>query len=393
MTHTLGNLHFALEEATILMVTVFLSFVVLNSKGTLLNRRARKDMRQAQRAHESATPRLGGAVIFAAVAMISVFADGFFGERYTKFALAMLPMICVTLWEDMLRPTSPRTRLAATLASCLLTVMSLRIWFTSLDVPVIDPWLAGLAGVVVTVAFVTASVNAFNMVDGVNGLCGGMAMAALVSLHMIATAVGHDFVAHVALTLAVAAAAFLLFNFPKARLFLGDTGSYVFGFIISWFGISICFRFPEVSPWAIFLIMAYPLSELAATVTRRLLSGHSPFRADARHMHHLVLLLLRQVTSHGQPLSWQNPTSTLVILPFAVAPMVAAVVFFDRPGVLQGLTIAYGVAFACAYAGLHVLTGQPGRMSRPGTAEPPPASAPVLRIVDAAGRAGQDKAA
>lgn len=352
----LGSIHFRLEEASILCVVVFLCFVVLNSRGSILNRRARKDMRQTQRSHSIATPRLGGVVIFAAVVMSSVFVDGFFGGRYAKFALAMLPMISVTLWEDMLRPTSPQTRLSATLASCFLTVMTLKIWFTGLDVSLIDPWMTGAIGVLITVAFVTASVNCFNMVDGLNGLCAGIAIAAFLSLHMIASAVGHQFIAHMTLTLAVAVGGILLFNFPKARIFLGDTGSYVMGYMIAWFGVSLTYWFDDVSPWAIFLIVAYPLSELVLTVSRRLLSGHSPLRPDTSHTHHLVLLLLRQMTSYGKPLPWQNPTATLIILPFAIAPMVLAVLFFDSARLLQALTLSYGLAIACLYARLLVLT-------------------------------------
>ncbi len=361
MKDFLGSTHFRLEEASTLFVTIFLCFVVLNSRGSIFNRRARRDMRQTHSFHSVATPRLGGAAIFSAVVLSSVFVDGFFGGRYAKLVLAMLPMISITLWEDMLRATSPQTRLSATLASCFLSVITLQIWFTGLDVSLIDPWMTGVVGVLITVAFVAASVNGFNMVDGMNGLCAGIAIAGLLALHLIASAVGHQFVAQTTLTLAVAVGGFLFFNFPKGRIFLGDTGSYILGYIIVWLGISITYWFDDVSPWAVFLIVAYPLSELALTVLRRLLSGQSPFRPDTRHTHHLVLLLLRLMTSYGKPLPWQNPTATLIILPFALAPMVPAVLFFDSPGILQVLTLSYGVAIACIYVGLVVLTRQLGR--------------------------------
>lgn len=393
MPSLLSGIHFGLEEAAIVVMTLSLCLIILNSRGTILNRRARKDVRQTQCAHDEATPRLGGAAIFAAVAMASVFVDGFFGGRYAKFALTMLPMISVTLWEDMLRPTSARTRLLATIASCLLTTLSLSVWLSSLDVPLLDPWLAGAGGIAVTVAMVAASVNGFNMVDGVNGLCAGIALAALLSLHMLGNAVGHVFLAHITLTLAAAVAVFLIFNFPRARIFLGDTGSYVLGYVICWFGILLCFRFPAVSPWAILLILAYPLSELVVTLARRLLAGHSPFRADARHMHHLVRLLLSQTTSHGKPMPWQNPATSLLILPFAIAPMAGAVLFFDSPRVLQGLTFSYGALFAAVYAGLFMLTRKRGHVRVNSDAGYPTVGAPALRVVDAGSGAGQDRAA
>jgi len=352
----LGGIHFMLEEVAILFVTIFLCSVILNSRGTILNRRSLKDMRQKQRIHSNATPRLGGAAVFGAFLALSVFVDGFFGGRYAKFVIATLPMISVTLWEDIVRPTAPLTRLSATLASSLLTVLSLQIWFTGIDLPLLDLWFTSTTGVIISVAFVLSSVNGFNLVDGLNGLCAGISLAAFTALHLIANAVGYQFMAHTTLTLAVAVAGFLLFNYPKARIFLGDTGSYLMGYILAWYGVSLSYWFTAVSPWAIFLILAYPLSELGLTVARRILSGRSPFQPDTRHIHHLVLLLLSQTTSHGKPKEWQNPTATLIILPFAIAPMVAAVLYFDSPRILQGLTLSYGLAIACIYAGLVALT-------------------------------------
>ncbi len=203
-----------------------------------------------------------------------------------------------------------------------------------------------------------------------NGLCAGIVLAAFLPLHMIAGAVGHHFIAHITLTLAVAVGAFLLFNFPNARIFLGDTGSYIMGYVVAWFGVSLTYWFADVSPWAIFLILAYPLSELALTVSRRLLAGHSAFRPDTNHTHHLVLLLLRQMTSYGKSLPWQNPTATPIILPFAIAPMVPAVLFFDSPRLLQALTLSYGLALGCIYAGLLVLTRRLGRKIVPAAGRP-----------------------
>ena len=356
MRDFLSGVHFGLEEASILATTVFLCFLVLQSRRSLLNRRAFKDTRQPHSTHGTATPRLGGAVIFASVIFTTVFFDGFFGGRYAKFAVSMLPMVFATLWEDMLRPTTPQVRLSATAASCLFTMATLQIWFTDADVPLIDPWMTGGFGVMVTLLFAATSVNAFNMVDGLNGLCGAIAVAALMSLHLIGNAVGHEFLAHMAIILAVAVAGFLLFNFPKGKIFLGDTGSYVLGYLIAWFGVSLCYWFHMVSPWAILLIVAYPVSDLVITLVRRVLAGHSPFRPDNLHFHHLVMLLLRQKSSHGKRLDWHNPAATLLLLPLAVAPMIPAVLFFDRPGVLQAAVLAYAVAIAGIYAGLLAVT-------------------------------------
>jgi UDP-GlcNAc:undecaprenyl-phosphate/decaprenyl-phosphate GlcNAc-1-phosphate transferase len=231
------NFHFELTELAVLVATMSSCLVILNTRNSLLNRRASKDLRQFHSTHAQPVPRLGGAAIFAGFLLTILFFDGHFGGRHAKVLVSMLPMLAVTLWEDALRPTSPRIRLMSVLASCLLTLGSLQVWLTGLDLPLIDFLMPGIAGLLVTAAFILGTVNGFNMIDGLNGLCAGTALAALIALDFIAVAVGYEFMAHITMALGAAVAGFLVFNFPKARLFLGDTGAYVLGYLIALFGI------------------------------------------------------------------------------------------------------------------------------------------------------------
>ena len=156
-------------------------------------------------------------------------------------------------------------RLFATVASVIVTMAFLEVQLMRLDIALIDPWMGGIIGSAVTITFVAGTVNGFNMIDGLNGLCGIIAASALVSISILSGIAGYDFMIGISMTVAVSIAAFLVFNFPNARIFLGDTGTYFIGYVLGWFSISILHRSPEVSTWALFLILGYPLCELLLT--------------------------------------------------------------------------------------------------------------------------------
>lgn len=351
--------HVELTELVVLLATMALCLVILNARTSLLNRRASRDLRQFHSTHAQPVPRLGGAAIFAGFVLTILFFDGFFGGRHAKVLVSMLPMLAVTLWEDTLRPTSPRIRLMAVLASCLLALGSLQVWLTIINLRLIDLLMPGIAGFLITAAFILGTVNGFNMIDGLNGLCAGIALAALLTLNFIAVAVGYEFMAHLSMALGAAVAGFLVFNFPRARLFLGDTGAYVLGYLIALFGISLCYRYPAVSPWAVFLIIGYPLSEVVISFFRRLLAGVSPLQPDRLHLHHLIQARVQRLRLLGKLRAHHNPIATIFILPLAICPMIFAAANFDSPRLLQAGAAAYGLAMIGIYALL--------RMSHRGT--------------------------
>lgn len=347
-----SGLHIGLQEVASFAMVTFGCLVIRNFQHAPINVRSRLDLQQSHSTHDVPTPRLGGMAIFLSVVLTTAFFEGYFGGRYAQLIISAVPLIMVAMWEDAVRQTSAPVRLAATVVSALLAIGALQSWLPRLDIAALDPWMAGGFGIFMTVLYIAATVNAFNMVDGLNGLCAGIAFFALIAFNIIAAQAGFGFMTHTTMVLAAAVAAFLLFNFPFARVFLGDTGAYVLGFILAWFSVSLTRRFPEVSPWALFMVLAYPLSELCFTFIRRVAAGVSPFAPDQGHFHHLVLMNV-QVSGwcpRGSRLC--NPMATLFILPLAVAPMLYAIVYFDDPAGLMTGVIVYAVLFVTAYRAL-----------------------------------------
>lgn len=349
------GLHFELHGATVFIVVACISAILVNFRDAWWHARTPIDIQQGHSTHITPTPRLGGVAILSACAVLIALVDGVFGDRYMKFVLAMLPMAVVCLYEDAMRPTPATLRLFATVASTILCLSMLKVQLPRVDIELIDPFMGGLFGYALTVIFVSSTVNAFNMIDGLNGLCAIVSASALLAISAISSLVQYQFLAHTSMTLFAAILGFVPFNFPRGRLFLGDTGAYILGFVIVWFGISLIYRQHEVSAWAVFLILAYPISEISLTAFRRLLLGSHPFVADRRHLHHLVLIGIARLNTSPQRQWRNNPLATLLVLPIALAPMGVAVLFYGETQTLIMSFVVYFILYASVYFALRRL--------------------------------------
>lgn len=142
----------------------------------------------------------------------------------------------------------------------------------------------------VTVVFIVAITNAFNLIDGVDGLCSGAAFIALAGIGLFAT-LGGEFRLELALPVAVAAAAFMRFNFGRPKAFLGDSGSMLLGFLVGSLALrAVVTPTGAVDVVPLFLLLSLPVVDITFVVFRRLVQGTHPLRADRGHIHHILML-------------------------------------------------------------------------------------------------------
>jgi len=155
---------------------------------------------------------------------------------------------------------------------------------------------ADLAGGAVTVLWIVGVTNAFNLLDHMDGLTGGVAFLTCLFLGIIAVVTGQWFVAAALAALGGAALGFLLFNFPPARVYIGDGGSLFTGFVIS--TLTVTFTFYESGgtrpPWAWaipLVVLAVPLYDTASVVITRWRNRRPIFEGDRNHVAHRLLAL------------------------------------------------------------------------------------------------------
>lgn len=242
-----------------------------------------------QKIHLVPTPRIGGVAVLAGLVAAYYGAQGTPRELLGQILLAGLPALIFGLAEDITKRVSVRTRLLATMASgvCACFITGARV--THADVPGLDALLAVTPLSIMFTAFAVGGVaNAVNIIDGFNGLSSGTVSICLAALGLIANGCGDVELAHLCFIVCGVTVGFFIVNFPLGKLFLGDGGAYLLGFLLAWLGVMLAFRNPSVSVWAPLLATGYPIFETMFTILRRVWARSHPGMPDSHHLHSLV---------------------------------------------------------------------------------------------------------
>jgi UDP-GlcNAc:undecaprenyl-phosphate GlcNAc-1-phosphate transferase len=150
--------------------------------------------------------------------------------------------------------------------------------------------LSTAISVALTVLWVVGITNAFNLIDGLDGLAAGSALFSTVAVFMVALVAGNRPVAMITIGLSGAILGFLRFNFNPATIFLGDSGSLFVGFMLSAISLASSQKSPTLVAVAIPVVACgLPILDTGVAIARRFLSGKSIFAADREHIHHKLL--------------------------------------------------------------------------------------------------------
>jgi UDP-GlcNAc:undecaprenyl-phosphate GlcNAc-1-phosphate transferase len=251
--------------------------------------------------HEIPLPRLGGVPIFLAFLIsiaIALLAGLHFPALAVSSSLRTLLTVLVAgtlifllgIYDDI-HSVGPYTKFVIqAVAAIMLFVGGLRI----LDLPVLfgARHLAWPIGLPITVLWVIGITNAFNLIDGLDGLAAGSALFSTLVVFVVAIFNGSSLVSLLTIALAGAILGFLRFNFNPATIFLGDCGSLFIGFMLSALALVGSEKAPTVIAVAIPLVsFGLPILETTLSVMRRLISGRPLFTADREHIHHKLLQL------------------------------------------------------------------------------------------------------
>ena len=230
--------------------------------------------------HRETTPYLGGLAVAIGLLLVAAFAGGASGELMTVL-LGALVLAGVGLVDDV-RGLSPLIRLAFEV------VAALALWTVGIRAGVLDtPWV----DLPITVLWVVAVTNAMNFIDNMDGLAASVAVASTFGVAAIAASNGDYLVASFALAVAGACLGFLRYNAPPARIFLGDAGSMLLGFLIAALTLKLDLPVGAALPRALstVLLAAVPLFDLTLVVVARV-RGHRPvYKGGADHVSHRLL--------------------------------------------------------------------------------------------------------
>jgi UDP-GlcNAc:undecaprenyl-phosphate/decaprenyl-phosphate GlcNAc-1-phosphate transferase len=231
--------------------------------------------------HTQPIPRLGGIAVAIAIVGGVVISTRFSVDRGLPL-LAAIILICVVGAVDDIGGLSAATRLAAQVVAGAI------LWYAGGRLPVLGVGVAGLAA---SCIFTVVVVNAFNFIDGADGIAAGVAGIIAFFCAVLPGTPGDLLARTVAWTLAGSCAGFLLSNFPPAKIFLGDAGSTVLGLCIAFLSLSY-WRSPSATGPRLLLppvVAGLPLLDMAFAVMRRIRGRASPFFGDRRHVSDLLL--------------------------------------------------------------------------------------------------------
>ena len=337
-----------------------------------------------QHIHLGSTSRLGGVGIcvgFAAAIAIALQFEYVPLRPALPLLIAALPVHAAGLLEDITHRVSTTNRLLAAVFSALLASAIAQGVVTRLDLPFVDVWLNHLPFAVLLSCFmVVGACNAFNIIDGTNGLAGGTAVLIFVGMAIVAGGAGDTLVLAQALALIGALVGFLLWNFPRGKVFLGDAGAYFIGFMYAQLSIQLVARNVGVSAWFVIALSAYPIFETLFSIYRRKVLHHAAaMQPDIQHLHSLLYLqLLRSaqrppleerrrnlgaVRHHGrerreQPQRRANRRVAPHLWLHGVLCLVIALLYHDNTPILIGFTLIYGVFYWICYRHALRLSGE-----------------------------------
>jgi UDP-N-acetylmuramyl pentapeptide phosphotransferase/UDP-N-acetylglucosamine-1-phosphate transferase len=251
---------------------------------------------------------------------------------YVTFLAATSVLFFVGLAEDLGWHVTPRTRLVAATVAGMLVVVLMGAWVPRIGPPALDVIMAnGWLGIPITLFVVVGISNAFNLIDGVNGLAGVTGLACAIGLAFIAQKSGDDTMVLFANLIALSIIGFLALNWPFGWIFLGDAGAYTLGFVLSWFGVAIVIGSPDVTPWAVLLTMAWPVVDTLLAIYRRGARRASTMQPDRLHIHQMVMRTLEISVLGRQRRHYANPITTVILTPFVVFPVFLGVMLWDKP--------------------------------------------------------------
>lgn len=295
------------------------------------------DLGGVQKVHALAVPRIGGlaivsGVLFGILIHVALFPHALPAARLGAILLLAAcgaPAFLAGMVEDLTKRVSVRIRLLATFASAMLASAVLGATVTDLDIWGLDNLLQVTPiAVLVTALVVGGGANAVNIIDGFNGLASSVIVIMSLAIAVIAFQHHDALVATVGVLGAGSAVGFLLVNFPRGKLFLGDGGAYFLGFWVAEAAVLLLVRNASVNAWQVLSICAYPVIEvLFSMYRRRIIQQVSPGAPDRLHLHTLVYRrVVRKLIKVEPPQAWlQNASTAGVIVPWVAMMALASV--------------------------------------------------------------------
>jgi len=247
----------------------------------------------SRRVHDHPIPRMGGLAIFLGF-LLSVVLFANISRQVQGILLGSIVIIIIGVIDDIIR-LKAWIKLLGQIAAAGIAVAH------GIVVEIISHPMAlggggeyltfgGFISIVITFFWIVGMTNAVNLIDGLDGLAVGISAISSITMLVVAMMVSEGNVAVILAALAGGCFGFMPFNLNPAKIFMGDTGALLLGYVLSTVSVIGFFKFYAVISFAVpILAMALPLLDTLFAIVRRTLKGQNPMAPDRGHFHHRLL--------------------------------------------------------------------------------------------------------
>ena len=306
------NNHNVLE---IVLVTFIASLILVPLAKKLATYIGALDMPNARKVHTKPIPRLGGLAIYGAF----LFGYILYGEVTTQMLSILIGSFIIFLIGvfDDIKPIGAKYKFLVQIVAAIIVVVYGQIYFNEIAIFGYHLTFNKVVSYILSVFFIVAISNAVNLIDGLDGLAGGISSIYFLTIGIIAIILnkitGLDII--LSLIMLGSTLGFLVYNFPPADIFMGDSGSLFLGFMISVIAL-VSFKVATLTTLVIpIIILSIPIFDTLLAIFRRLLKGESIGTPDKEHFHHQLLKL-------------KFPTKISIVIIYSINILFSAVSIF-----------------------------------------------------------------
>ena len=278
--------------------------------------------------HDRPTPLLGGLAILAAFLIPVIYYLPTFDTQARGLIVGAILISFVGALDDVF-DLSPALKLLGQ-AGCAVIPVAAGLTIDHLTLPFVGVGDLGPAAYPVTILWFVALANMINFTDGMDGLAAGVSGIGLTTFAILAASLDRATPAIIAASLAGAALGFLVHNFHPARVFMGDAGSLLLGFVIA--GVAVGGVMKSAAAVAIglpLIVLAIPILDTSFVILKRLKHGMPVYSADKSHFHHRFFTI-----------GWSQRRTVMAMYAWCILMSAVAIVVSVRAGGVIGMSIA-----------------------------------------------------
>lgn len=332
------------------LISAFVSFLIVKTQEWHGAHSYDHDLDGVQKFHDVPTPRIGGIAIFFSI-IIVVNYNILIGKYVTDLGLwwivAAIPVFLGGLIEDIKKSVSVKDRLLLAFLSATIAYYSIGAQFIYIDWFWFEQNILTFYGVslFLTIIMVGGVANATNIIDGFNGLLLGYIFMVLSVITLITYQITDIELMKLSLIFQGSVLGLFIFNFPKAKIFSGDSGAYLVGFLIVTFSLLLVNRNSQVSPWFPLAVLIYPVFETFFSIYRKkVLRNKSPSKPDAIHLH--MLIYQRLVSNKAK---YKNALTSIIIWLLTLPNISLALFYWDNTIILIFSALLFCVLYVWFY--------------------------------------------